>query len=122
MGHKSGMVGAKVAKKQQPGATKRAFRYRPGTVALREVKKLQKSTDLLVARAPFARLIREVASGFNNQKLNFQASAVSAIQEAAESYIISVLSDANLCALHANRVTAMPKDLALARRLRGERV
>ena len=115
-------LGNKKAKKSASGSTgaKKSFRWRPGTVALREVRKLQKSTDLLVAKAPFSRLVREIAET-HKAGLRFQASAVAAIQEATEAFVVSLLSDANLAALHANRVTAMPRDLQLVRRLRGER-
>jgi histone H3 len=81
---------------------------------------LQKSTELLVAKAPFSRLVREIAET-HKAGLRFQSSAVAAIQEATEAFVVSLLSDANLTALHANRVTAMPRDLQLVRRLRGER-
>ena len=113
---------AKKAKKATSGAAgaKRTIRFRPGTVALRQIKKLQKGTDLLCQKAPFQRLVRAVAA---QQKagLRFAATALAALQESTESYIISLLADANLCSLHAKRVTAMPSDLNLARRLRGER-
>jgi histone H3 len=115
-------LGQKKAKKSASGSTgvKKSFRWRPGTVALREVRRLQKGTELLVAKAPFSRLVREIAEG-HKSGLRFQASAVAAIQEATEAFVVSLLSDANLTALHANRVTAMPRDLQLVRRLRGER-
>ena len=107
-------------KKAKSGTTGRKMRWRPGTVALRQIKKLQKGTDLLCQKAPFQRLVRAVAA---QQKagLRFAATALAALQESTESYIISLLADANLCSLHAKRVTAMPSDLNLARRLRGER-
>jgi histone H3 len=123
--HKTGIVGAKHSKKQRASGMKKSFRYRPGTVALREVKRLQKTTELLVRRAPFRRLVREVATTLaqpGGKEIRFQLSALEAIQEASEAYIVQVLEDTNLCALHANRVTAMPKELLLARRLRGERI
>jgi histone H3/H4 len=112
----------KKAKKASTGAAgvKRVHRFRPGTVALRQIKKLQKSTDLLMQKAPFQRLVRAKAQEQKNG-LRFAASALAALQESTESYIISLLGDANLCSLHAKRVTAMPSDLNLARRLRGER-
>jgi histone H3 len=117
-------LGQKKAKKSATGGAssgmKKSFRWRPGTVALREVRKLQKSTDSLIAKAPFSRLVREVAES-HKAGLRFQASAVAAIQEATESYVVSLLSDSNLAALHSGRVTAMPRDLQLVRRLRGER-
>jgi len=112
----------KKAPKTAGGSTgvKRAHRWRPGTVALREIRKIQKGTELLVQKAPFQRLIREIASG-HKDSLRFQSAAVQAIQEATESYVISLLADTNLCAIHTRRVTIMPKDVQLALRLRGER-
>jgi len=100
---------------------KKTHRFRPGTVALREIKKYQKSTNLLLRRAPFSRLVREIAQK-QKEQLRFQASAISALQEATESYLISLFEDTNELAIHAKRVTIMSKDLKLARRLRGERV
>jgi histone H3 len=115
-------LGSKTGKKSAGTAgVKKAFRWKPGTVALRQVKKLQKSTELLIAKAPFSRLVREIAES-HKAGLRFQSSAVAAIQEATEAFVISLLSDANLTALHANRVTALPRDLQLVRRLRGERL
>jgi histone H3/H4 len=115
-------AGKKAAKSAVSGATavKRQHRFRPGTVALRSIRKLQRGTELLLRKAPFQRLIREIA-GQHKEGLRFQASAVDAIQTATESYIVSLLSDTNLCALHTRRVTIMPRDVHLARRLRGER-
>nr|AHI95963.1 histone variant H3.6 [Stylonychia lemnae] len=99
---------------------KKPHRYRPGTVALREIRKYQKSTDLLIRKLPFQRLVREIASEYKND-LRFQSSAVLALQEAAEAYMIGLFEDTNLCAIHGKRVTIMPKDMQLARRIRGER-
>ena len=118
-------LGTKKAKKSASGSgssgLKKAFRWKPGTVALRQVKKLQKSTDLLIAKAPFSRLVREISEA-HKAGLRFQSSALAAIQEATEAFVVSLLGDANLTALHANRVTALPRDLQLVRRLRGERL
>ena len=99
---------------------KRAHRWRPGTVALREIRKFQRGTELLIQKAPFQRLVRELAA-VHKDGLRFQSSAVQAIQEATESYVISLLADTNLCAIHTRRVTIQPKDVQLALRLRGER-
>ncbi|KAK0189181.1 histone 3 [Armillaria mellea] len=93
------------------GGVKKPHRFRPGTVALREIRRYQKSTELLIRKLPFQRLT----------DLRFQSSAVMALQEAAEAYLVSLFEDTNLAAIHAKRVTIQPKDLALARRLRGER-
>ncbi|AFP65417.1 histon H3 (nucleomorph) [Chroomonas mesostigmatica CCMP1168] len=100
--------------------SKKGHRYRPGTVALREIRKYQKSTDLLIRKLPFQRLVRELAQDFRND-LRFQGSAVLALQEATEAFLVGLFEDTNLCALHAKRVTIMPKDLLLARRIRGEK-
>ncbi len=98
----------------------RKRRYRPGTVALREIRRYQKSTELLIKKLPFQRLVREIAQEFHKD-LRFQSSAVLALQEAAEAYLIGLFEDTNLCAFHAKRVTIMPKDLQLAKRIRGDR-
>ena len=100
--------------------TSRPHRFRPGTVALREIRRFQKSTELLIRKLPFQRLVREIASEFKND-LRFQSSAVLALQEATEAYLVGLFEDTNLCDIHAKRVTIMPKDLQLARRIRGER-
>lgn len=97
----------------------RSKKYRPGQLALREIRRYQRSTDLLFKKAPFQRLVLEVASNFKSD-LRFQSSAVMAIQEAAESYLVELFEDSQLCALHAKRVTLQAKDIHLARRLRGE--
>ncbi|MEJ1284587.1 hypothetical protein NN561_015573 [Cricetulus griseus] len=96
------------------------IRDRPGTVALREIRRYQKSTELLIRKLPFQRLVREIAQDFKTD-LRFQSSAVMALQEASEAYLVGLFEDTNLCAIHAKRVTIMPKDIQLARRIRGER-
>jgi len=101
------------------GIKAKPHRYRPGTVALREIRKYQKSTDLLIRKLPFQRLVREIAQDFKND-LRFQSTAILALQEAAEIYLVQLFEDTNLCAIHAKRVTIMPKDIQLARRIRGE--
>ncbi|NXW15325.1 H33 protein, partial [Circaetus pectoralis] len=90
---------------------------RPGTVALREIRRYQKSTELLIRKLPFQRLVREIAQDFKTD-LRFQSAAIGALHEA---YLVGLFEDTNLCAIHAKRVTIMPKDIQLARRIRGER-
>lgn len=102
------------------GGVKKPHRFRPGTVALREIRKYQKGTAFLIRKLPFQRLVREIAQDFRAD-LRFQSSAVMALQEAAEAYLVGLFEDTNLCAIHAGRVTIMPKDMQLARRIRGER-
>lgn len=117
-------LATKAAQKSAPtggGGVKKPHRYRPGTVALREIRRFQKSTELLIRKLPFARLVREVAQDFKND-LRFQASALLALQEAAEAYLVGLFEDTNLCAIHAKRVTIFPKDIQLARRIRNETI
>jgi histone H3 len=99
---------------------KRPRRYRPGTIALREIRKFQKTTDLLIRKLPFQRLVREIATEFKSD-LRFQTQAILALQEACEAYLIKLFEDTNLCAIHAKRVTIMAKDMMLAKRIRGEK-
>lgn len=120
--------GKSVSYEKYTGAVKKKHRYRPGTVALREIRRYQKSTDLLIRKAPFQRLVREIMeklnaeSGVEGKPMRVQSTAILALQEAAEAYLIGLFEDTNLCAIHAKRVTIMPKDLQLARRIRGERL
>ena len=116
------LLSSKAARKSGPatGGVKKPHRYRPGTVALREIRRYQKSTDLLIRKLPFQRLVREIAQNFQVE-LRFQSTAILALQEAAEAYLVSLFEDTNLCAVHAKRVTIMPRDIQLARRIRGER-
>ncbi|KAF7370608.1 alcohol dehydrogenase [Mycena sanguinolenta] len=86
------------------GGVKKPHRFRPGTVALREIRRYQKSTELLIRKLPFQRLVREIAQDFKTD-LRFQSSAVMALQEAAEAYLVSLFEDTNLAAIHAKRVT-----------------
>ena len=97
-------------------------KHKSGTVALREIKKFQKSTDLLIRKLPFARLVREIVQEEfgNDADYRWQSVAILALQEASEAYLVHLLEDTNLCAIHAKRVTIMQKDIHLARRLRGE--
>ncbi|CAG9539229.1 unnamed protein product [Cercopithifilaria johnstoni] len=97
-------------------------RYKPGMRALQEVRRLQKTVNLLIPRAPFQRLVREIAVNVSekNVDLRFQSLAISALQEAAEVYLTCLFEDTNLAAIHAKRVTIFPKDIQFVRRLRGE--
>ena len=115
-------LATKAARKSGPatGGVKKPHRYRPGTVALREIRNYQKSTELLIRRKPFQRLVREVAQDYKTD-LRFQGAGILALQESAESYLVGLFEDTNLCAIHANRTTIKTKDIQLARRIRGER-
>jgi len=102
------------------GGVKKPHRYRPGTVALREIRKYQRSTDLLIRKLPFMRLVREVTQNYNTQ-MRWTKEAIVALQEASESYLVGIFEDTNLACIHRNRITITPKDMQLARRIRGER-
>ena len=101
------------------GRLVKPHRYRAGTVALKDIRHFQKSTALLIRKLPFQRLVREIAQDFKTD-LRFQSAAILCLQEAAEAYLVGLFEDTNLCAIHAKRVTIMPKDIQLARRIRGE--
>jgi histone H3 len=110
----------KAASKATLAPVRKPHRYRPGTVALREIRRYQKSTELLLRRRPFVRLASEISRVFMGD-VRWQSLALLALQEAAEAYLTSLFEDTNLCAIHARRVTIMPRDMQLARRIRGER-
>lgn len=154
-------LATKASRKQQPrrqeiGGVKKPHRYKPGTVALREIRRYQKSTDLLIRKGPFMRLVKEISKDvvddvnkvfekfiaaekekpkkdwnmdyiaaleerkFGDEGLRWQSSAIEALQEASEYYLVALFEDVNLCALHAKRVTIMPRDVKLSRRIRNE--
>ena len=94
-------------------------RYRPGERALKEIRFYQRNVDLLIRRLPFARLVKEVQTYFFRKEFRWQAEAMLALQEAAEAHLVGLFEDANLCTIHAKRVTVMPRDIQLARRIRG---
>lgn len=100
---------------------KKTKRYRPGAAALREIRKYQRCTETLIPHKPFQRLVKEITqTTFPGCDYRFQSTALAALQEAAEAYIVGIFEDANLCAIHAKRVTCMAKDISLARRIRRE--
>jgi histone H3 len=103
-----------------PSPGPKARRFRPGTQALRNIRQLQKSTNLLIQKLPFQRLVREIAQEFKGD-LRFQGQAILALQEAAESYLTQLFEDTNLATIHAKRVTILPKDMKLALRIRGNK-
>ena len=110
-------LATKAARKSAPstGGIKKPHRFRPGTVALREIRRYQKSTELLIRKLPFQRLVREIAQDFKTD-LRFQSAAIGALQEASEAYLVSLFEDTNLCAIHAKRVTVRAEfSLPLAR-------
>ena len=102
------------------GGMKKPRRWRPGTVALREIHKYQTNTQLLMRKAPFQRLVRELACDIKSDS-RMQSTALLALQEASEAYLVGLFNNTNKCALHAKHVTIMPKDMQLAQRIRGEK-
>nr|BAF49724.1 centromeric histone H3-like protein-4 [Cardamine flexuosa] len=114
--------GAKRTRRDMPqGSQKKPYRYKPGTVALREIRHFQKSTNLLIPAASFIRQVRSITQMYAPPQINrWTAEALVALQEAAEDYLVGLFSDSMLCAIHARRVTLMRKDFELARRLGGK--
>ena len=109
----------KIHEARMQGRQVKPHRYRAGTVALQDIRHFQKTSALLIRKLPFQRLVREIAQDYKTD-LRFQSAAILCLQEAAEAYLVRLFDDANLCAIHARRVTIMPKDILLARRIRGE--
>ena len=100
------------------GRVRKPRRFRPGTVALRQIRRYQKSTDLLIRKLPFQRLVREVVRvNCNLHDLRIQSTALLALQEASEAYLVRMFEMANDIAIHVKRVTVMPSDIQLWRRL-----
>ena len=110
----------KIHEARMQGRQVKPHRYRPGTAALKDIRHFQKNTALLIRKLPFQRLVREIAQDFKTD-LRFQSAAILCLQEAVEAYLVRLFDDTNLCAIHARRVTIMPRDIQLARRIRGER-
>ena len=110
----------KIHEARMQGRQVKPHRYRAGTVALQDIRHFQKTSALLIRKLPFQRLVREIAQDFKTD-LRFQSAVILCLQEAVEAYLVRLFDDANLCAIHARRVTIMPKDILLARRIQGER-
>ena len=117
---RSGVLAQKSTPAAVEGGVKKPHRYRPRTMALCKIRRYQRSTEVLIRKLPFQCLVREIVQDFKAD-LRFQSAAIMALQEASEAYLVGLFEDSNLCAIHAKRVTIMPKDIQLARRIRGER-
>ena len=109
-------MGGKAPQKEylQAGKVKKTRKYRPGTVALREIWQFQKSTELLIRKLPFLQLVHEIALEVGKYDLHFQENTIICLQEAAEAHMVGLMEDAKLCTIHARRVTIMAKDIQLA--------
>ena len=115
--------------KSTTGGIKKPHRYRPGLLALREICRCQQSTNCLIKRTPFNKFIKEISQeyrvcpdgpGTPSVQVRFQSTALAALQEAAENLLVGLFEDVNLLAVHAKRVTVMPRDIRLALRIRGD--
>ena len=100
-----------------PETAKKTHRYRPGTVALREIRKYQKTTHFLIALAPFNRFVREISQD-RSKDMRWSINAVHALQESAESFLVTLMEETNLAAIHRKRITIAPKDMDLVKKLR----
>jgi len=113
----------RVYKGHRTGSIRKPRKYRPGTVALREIKRYQKSTELLVRKIPFQRLVREVVfSLFPNDNYRFQSTALLALQEASEDYLVRMFTQVNDLAIHGKRVTIKPEDIHIWGRVTGTQI
>jgi histone H3 len=102
--------------RSQVRIVKKRHRYRPGTVALRDIRKYQKSTELFIRKAPFQRLVHEIVKDINMTDLRFQSTAVLALQEATEAYLVSVFEETNGSSI---RTISRPKHLNACNMLEG---
>ena len=111
------------------GGIKKPHHYRPGPVALHEICQYQKTTECLIKKSPFQKLIWNISQeywicpqglGTPSMQVRFQSAAITALQEAAENFIVGLFEDVNLLAVHAKRVTVMPRDIKLALRICGD--
>ena len=111
------------------GGIKKPHRYCPGLLALCEIRRYQQSTESLIRRTPFNKLIKEISQeyricpnglGTPSVQVHFQSTALAALQEAAENFLVGLFEDVNLLAAHAKRVTVMPRDIRLALRIQGD--
>ena len=106
------------SRKPPTGGVRKPYRYRPGTVALREIRKYQSSTELLIRKLPFQRLVKEVVQQlYPTQSYKFQSTAILALQEASESFLVTMFEQVNYIAIHGRRVTIMPRDIMLWKRV-----
>ncbi|CAM0954915.1 unnamed protein product [Alopecurus aequalis] len=119
-GRRTATATPEVASAQQ--RARKPHRFKPGTVALRQIRKFQKSTELLIPFAPFVRLVKEISEFYSKEVSRWNPAALVALQEAAEYHLVDMFERANLCAIHAKRVTIMQKDIQLARRIAGQRL
>jgi histone H3 len=104
-----------------PEGVKKVHRFKPGTVALHEIRYQQKNSEgFCIRKANFRRLTREIGQNYRDD-LRFSGNFIALFQFVVESYLIDLLKHAYLCSIHAKRQTLEPKDLQLARRIRGER-
>jgi histone H3 len=115
-------LATKAARKQarHMRGVKKPHRYHPGTIAIHEIRKYQKNTDLLIRKAPFQHLVKEIATNFRSD-LRMESTTILALQEASEAHLVRLFEDSNECAIHAKHVTIMPKDIHLAQCIRGEK-
>jgi histone H3 len=104
---------------QKPIAVRKPHRWRPGKVAARETHKFQKTTNLLIRKAPFQHVVHNIALNFGKSNLQIQSTAVPVLQEDAEYFMVNVFNDTNLCAAHGKHVTIQVKDLVLACHIQG---
>ena len=113
-------LNTRAARRNRPsvGGVKKPRRFRPGTVALREIRKYQRSHELLIRKLPFQRLVKEIVQDmFPTQRLRFQSTALLALQEASEDFLVRMFEQVNDIAIHGRRVTIQPKDISLWKRI-----
>ena len=117
----AGKIAVKKPTLKRAEGEKRPHRFKPGTVALREIRRYQKGGNMLLRKIPFQRIVRHIAEGLKHG-MRFQASAILALQEATEGHLVGLFADSNICAVHAKRVGVTGGDIQIAKKLRKEKV
>ena len=113
----------RVYKGYRKGRVRKPRRYRPGTVALREIRRYQMSTEFLIRKIPFQTLVREVVTAlFPSENYRFQSTALLALQEASEDYLVRMFTQVNDLAIHGKRVTIKPEDIHIWGRITGSQL
>ena len=110
---------AVISRRINPDSDTKKPRFKPTDKWKQEIRRYQRSTDLLIRKLPFGRLVREIAQEVNNNDFRWTSHAMAALQEASEAYLCDIIYDSYLCTIHAHRITLMQKDVALAWRIRG---
>merc|ERR1712216_425471 len=98
-----------------PNILSKSSHRRIGTTTLLEIKKYQLSTNPIISKSSFLRIVKEIGRRINGEPIRFSSESILALQEASEDFLVRLFEDSNLCARHARRITVLPKDFCLVK-------